>query len=267
MRVARLLFRALTCLGPEIRTVRRRGIRWRLDLSDGIDLSIYLTGTFGLGVLRTIRKIVDDDCVLIDVGSNRGAVTIPLATRMCRGRIIALDPVREHCDRLMNDLSLNQNISCEVVVEQAFVAQSPETKLPDVIGAKWNLVDFDTSGNALCASPCPTDGAVTTSVDDVVARHGISRLSLIKIDVDGYELDVINGALKTLRDLGPPIVMEWSPTAMGIHGVSPADLAEVLECAGYQPSLIRWASARRISWEELLISKSRRTSRDLLLTK
>jgi hypothetical protein len=60
-------------------TVRRRGLRWRLDLSEGIDFSIYLLGSFEQSTVVTLRKLVNSGDVVFDIGANIGAHTLGLA--------------------------------------------------------------------------------------------------------------------------------------------------------------------------------------------
>ena len=59
---------------------------------------------------------------------------------------------------------------------------------------------------------------VAVSLDDLVKEQGWDRVDLIKIDVDGPELDVLLGASKTLRQHRPRVVMEFSPYTLSCNG-------------------------------------------------
>jgi hypothetical protein len=71
------------------------------------------------------------------------------------------------------------------------------------------------------------------TLDRVVARECIDRLNVIKIDVDGHELPVLQGGLAVLTKFRPILVMEMSPYVHAEqHNSFPALLA-LLRDAGY----------------------------------
>jgi hypothetical protein len=59
--------------------VTRSGIRWYLDLKEGIDFSIYILGGFEPSTLRLYNKLVKSGDVVLDIGANIGSHTLPLA--------------------------------------------------------------------------------------------------------------------------------------------------------------------------------------------
>jgi hypothetical protein len=67
-----------------------------------------------------------------------------------------------------------------------------------------------------------------------MAREGLGRLDLIKLDVDGFEARVLEGGLGTLGRCQPVIVMELAPYVHAEAGGSFADLVGLLRTAGYE---------------------------------
>ena len=59
--------------------VRRRGVRWQLDLREGIDLSIYLLRAFEPSTLKAFERLVKPGMTVLDIGANIGAHTLHLA--------------------------------------------------------------------------------------------------------------------------------------------------------------------------------------------
>jgi hypothetical protein len=90
-----------------------------------------------------------------------------------------------------------------------------------------NMVGNDGS---FAVKPDATDGVRVSSVrlDDLVAKLSIDRVSVIKIDVEGSEPAVLEGANETLRRFAPTLIMEINPTTLASHGHSLQDLFRFL---------------------------------------
>ena len=96
---------------PSEVTTRRGGVRWRLDLTEGIDLSIYLLGAFEPATVKLYRRLVKPGDVVLDIGANIGAHVLPLAVLVGdAGRVIAFEPTRYACRKLQANLALNPRL-------------------------------------------------------------------------------------------------------------------------------------------------------------
>jgi hypothetical protein len=63
---------------------RRGGLTWDLDLDEGIDLCIYLLGSYEASVRRNYEDLIKPGAVILDVGANVGAHTLHFARRADR---------------------------------------------------------------------------------------------------------------------------------------------------------------------------------------
>ena len=87
MVVARVLGRVVRVIrglgGPFSSEVacRRRGVRWSLDLDEGVQLAIYLS-VYERSTGRALVRLAPADAVVIDIGANIGAQALPLARRL-----------------------------------------------------------------------------------------------------------------------------------------------------------------------------------------
>ncbi len=195
-----------------ITRVSRRGLRWLLDLKEGIDLAIYL-GVYEPETIKALEKIVSPGDVILDIGANIGAITLPLAKFTGdTGLVIAFEPTEWAFNKLQRNLSLNPNISKRVRSEQIMLLEA-STKLPSSVYSSWSLTDDEDEmlhpqhkGKLMT-----TDGARGISLDEYFEINPIDKVDLIKLDVDGYELVVLKGARKTLERYRPKIVMEMAP--------------------------------------------------------
>jgi FkbM family methyltransferase len=192
--------------------VRRGGIRWCLDLSEGIDFSIYLLGAFERSTAKTLEKLVKLGNVVLDIGANVGAHTLRLARSVGpNGRVFAFEPADFAFAKLQRNLDLNPELQARTSAHQLFLTAAPGAHSQNEIYASWPLetnssVHPKHRGRLVAASKASTD-----ALDHFVAREKIERLDLIKIDVDGQELPVLQGGIVVLTKFRPILVMEMSP--------------------------------------------------------
>ena len=78
--IARILYKGLP---PRYRKQKQRitrgGIRYEADLSEGIDLSLFLFGGFQKHVTHSRFVEIPEDAVILDVGANIGVMTLQFA--------------------------------------------------------------------------------------------------------------------------------------------------------------------------------------------
>ena len=205
----------------------RGGLRWRVDLCEGIDLAIYL-GTFETDSISVIRRLLSPGAVALDIGANIGAHTLPMARSVGpNGKVYAFEPTQFAFRKLEKNIELNAHLKTRVVLEQMMLGDSA-TRLPDQIYSSWPLIHGSGAHERHGGRLMYTMGAQTCSVDQYVREAGIRRLDLIKIDVDGYECAVLRGAHSTLTSLRPPIVMEFVPYLLQEAEASVEELCEIL---------------------------------------
>ncbi len=83
-------------------------------------------------------------------------------------------------------------------------------------------------------SDCVATTCQTTSLDAWIDRAGVGRVSLLKIDVEGHELEVFRGAAHLLgSELAPLVAFEVSPANLRDRGLRPGDVFGRLRGLGY----------------------------------
>lgn len=217
VRIARMLYLVLrfvrTPFGGrnEVRT-KRRGVHWVLDLREGIDLTIYTLGAFEIDTLLALQKLVRPGDTVLDIGANIGAHTLHLARLVGdSGRVIAFEPTDFAINKLRTNLRANPSLEPRVVVHQGFLVADSAATLVPAIASSWP-VDGTVPDDLLMASRAMgSSGASAMSLDSVMAAAGEPDVRLIKMDVDGHELEVLEGARGLLRSRHPIIVMELAP--------------------------------------------------------
>ncbi|MGB2621440.1 MAG: FkbM family methyltransferase [Candidatus Acidiferrum sp.] len=215
-------------------TVRRRGLTWRLDLAEGIDFSIYLLGAFERSTVIALEKLVKPGDVVFDIGANIGAHTLGLARSVGpTGRVFAFEPTDFAFDKLKHNLALNPELQKRTYPRQVLLAASVAGEVPKEIFASWPLEKDDTVHPKHRGRLVATRNATVDTLDRVVEREDIERLNVIKIDVDGHELPVLEGGLGTLNRFRPLLLMEMSPYVHAEEHNSFVALVALLRDAGY----------------------------------
>jgi FkbM family methyltransferase len=197
---------------PTTIKVKRGGIMWLLDLEEGIDFSIYLLGGFEPKTLALYRRLIHPGDNVLDIGANVGSHTLPLADIVSQtGQVIAFEPTSWAMAKLRSNLELNPDLALRVVPVQAMLVASGEDTLDAEIFSSWPLEQAADLHEIHKGRLKSTAGAVAVPLDSWVATSNLSRIDFIKIDVDGHEPSVFQGARETLARYRPTILLEMAP--------------------------------------------------------
>jgi FkbM family methyltransferase len=152
--------------------------------------------------------------VVIDVGANLGEWTVPLARKVGpTGRVLAIEPAPRSAAALESTLAANALRHAEIV-RWAIGGYDGVTQfaVPIVTSARTD------TGTARIAPACAGHDALQIplrSLDSLAAEYDLARLDLIKIDVEGHERRVLDGAAAILDRHRPVLVIETGHEADG----------------------------------------------------
>lgn len=219
--------------------VTRGGVTYDLDLAQGIDFAIYLCNIFERGTRQALSDLVAPSATVLDIGANVGAHTLHLAQCVgLEGRVLAFEPTEFAYGKLTRNLELNPSLRSRVTSYHCFLAAKDEASIPAAIYSSWPLEgqsspteDFHAKhlGQAM-----PTKTAQARSIDSILAELGNPRVQLVKLDVDGFETEVLRGAKALMQDSQPIFVMELAPYVLEERGTSLTELLEIVEPHGYR---------------------------------
>jgi FkbM family methyltransferase len=184
----------------------------------GLSCHLMLDGFWEMWLTLFFASILKPGMTVIDVGANMGYYTVLFGDMVGPGgRVEAIEPVPATAELLRKSVELNglapftrvrQAAAAERGGERVYVhVPAGEPKNAHLVGEDW--------GGAL-----PVE---TISIDALA--QDMERLDLIKIDVEGSEEAVINGALEAFRRFSPKVLLEFNCRRYA----SPAAFLDLLE--------------------------------------
>ena len=211
-----------------LKTFRRRELSQRetVKLSWGLPLtvnaqeligkSIAIFGVFDLPVVETLWRLTEKDDLALDIGANVGLMSSVLAKRA--QRVVAFEPLPMLCERLRETVR-----AWEAVGEKVTVHEMAVSDVSGVAGFGYTELFYMNEGLAHLSD----NGQMkvrTTRLDDLFDSH----IGVMKVDVEGFELNVLRGAPQLLESrLIRDIVFEE-------HGMLPTPVTGLLESYGYR---------------------------------
>ena len=136
----------------------------------------------------------------LDIGANIGYVSAYLAMRNDVDRIFSFEPNHE----TFKVLELNAYYYKKIVPNQMIVSQSSGVgfHLPSPTNSSHSR-----TGTSQENSNIKKDSVFMISIDDFVEKHGL-EIHFMKIDVEGHEIEVLEGARKTVGSHAPLVLLE-----------------------------------------------------------
>jgi FkbM family methyltransferase len=213
----------------------RDGLHYDLDLSQAIDLTIFLLGRFEPPTVAAFRRYVKPGATVIDIGANIGAHTLQLARLVGpQGRVLSFEPTGFAFAKLRRNLQLNPQIAGRVTALQCFLTAEGDKTLPQSIYSSWSLKRSADAHDKHLGLPMATTGARSATLDRALSDHGVEKVDLVKLDVDGFECDVLAGARDMIRRDRPTFVMEIMPYGLVEQGANLKQLLDYLIPIGYR---------------------------------
>ncbi|MCF7787343.1 MAG: FkbM family methyltransferase [Prosthecobacter sp.] len=208
--IAKCIYRALRLVGfSQHRIITRNGVRFDADLAEGIDLSLFLFGSFQKWVIDDSLLPRKSDFCAIDIGANIGAICLPLAARNADSRIIAVEPTDHAYQRLQRNLELNPTLQPRIKTVQAFMGDGSQTVPSMIAYPSWRLDNPAGAQHEVHMGQAHEVSCPMLSIDSLVQQEGLNHLDFIKIDTDGHELDILKGGTQTIERWRPIIVFEF----------------------------------------------------------
>jgi len=176
-----------------------------LDPVDLVQRTIRITGKWEQSQADWLKNALTPGQTYVDVGANVGYFALLAARRVgTRGTVLAIEPSAATAEQLVVNAERND---LPIRVERCACTSEGASGIELFLSA-------DSGQTSLAAGAAGSDRfemVRAKTLDDIVEAHGLTRLDVLKIDVEGAEYQVLSGARRTLSRFHPRVMIELEP--------------------------------------------------------
>lgn len=218
-------------------------VSFRLKPTGAVAADKWTKRSFEFQELRFILDMLEPGMTFFDLGANVGLFSIPAAKKVGGGLVYAFEPCSWTYELLRKNVSLN---SIENV-------RTYRLALGDYTGeAVMHLYNRGRDGHNTIGKPInmidKVIGQETVAVmtlDDFIESNGISRIDVMKVDIEGCELLMFRGAQELLaREDAPAILYEGYSWNTMMFNYQPVEIMRLLEDCGYELFILNTDSGK-----------------------
>jgi len=182
----------------------RHGPMWGFRGDRYVSRSLELYGEFSGLEQRLFEQIVKPGMNVVEVGANIGAHTVPLARLCAPGLLYAFEPQQRVFQLLCANLAAN-DIKNVVATPDAVAEAAGWARLPNLrYDRDLNYGGVEVLPDAQSPGDMPTVRVRVTALDDME----LAACHFLKVDVEGFEAQVLRGARRTIERCRPVLYVE-----------------------------------------------------------
>jgi FkbM family methyltransferase len=171
-----------------------------------------------------LALVLRTDSNAIDVGANEGAVLDSIVRLAPNGRHLAYEPLPDLCERLSSRFP-TVDVRCAALSDVAETTEFSYVLDAPAYSGLRQRADLPAGVDRVQRIPVRTE-----RLDDALADGYVP--TLIKIDVEGAELQVLRGAVDTLERHRPFVLFEHGSGGADLYGTRPQDVYDLLDGVG-----------------------------------
>ena len=224
-------------------------IKFRCLLGNDTSKQLYVGGCIDPNEFALLDELLEPGMTFIDVGANEGLYSLFASRKVGEiGTVWAFEPSPRECGRLRANLELNDLENVEVFA-MALGAEEGDAEL--------SVAGFGHEGHNTLSSfvydiELLEKAPVTLRrLDEVADQKSLRRVDVIKIDVEGAEVQVLQGASSVLTEMHPIIIVEAHDDALRTQGSSVDEMVSILRSSGYTIEGFDTQTGRLAQIEEL----------------
>lgn len=210
----------------------QRDVKMRLYFDSELSRLIYCRD-FEVNEIKFVNNFLKPGDIFVDIGANIGLFSLIAAHRVGNsGKVYAFEPTDKPYQRLSENVRLNNfnNVIHHRVALSDQVGQFPFFEIQDGFDG-WNSFARPREGRVFTQNVVQCD-----TWDNFASRNNVmGKVSMMKIDVEGWEARLLLGGSETLSRMDAPVLqVEFSSEMAKAAGSSCREIYHVLETLGYE---------------------------------
>ncbi len=205
-------------------------------VEEPIALALFANGVYEPDTLAAILRRLPRDGVYLDVGANIGAIALPVARQRSDVRVICIEADPGIAKVLRRNVAENRLSNITILERLAGPCSKDEVQFYSAPVDKFGMGSV---GPQFSIRPIFLK---QVALDEYLDGIGIDRVDVIKIDVEGAELGVLQGISRRLTgSSSPTLIFEFSDWAeQRIEGQVPGAAQAYLRSLGYHTYQLGW---------------------------
>lgn len=209
------------------------GLRFNHHLSSDMSQCTYVDERYEPNEMYAMSQLIGPGTCVVDVGANEGVFTL-MAAKLAGpgGAVHSFEPSARDRERLLANVSAN-GLS-NVTVHPEALGRAAGKAVLEVSAAE--RPGHNTIGGFAYSDTAPAYSLEVdvTTLDSIAEVARLTRIDLLKIDVEGSETAVLQGAASSLRRFRPIVFAEAQDASLRQQGSSVAELLELLRSFDYE---------------------------------
>lgn len=210
------------------------GQYFKVNVSDWVDFRCFVTGSYDIEepyekVLIDLSKS-NNVSNFFDIGANHGYYTVKIGQLLKNCSVYSFEPFSGNRVRLEENINLNNLYNC-TILDYALADKIEDRKIfysGDKNSGSSSLIPMFDNNNVYEDINC-------TTFDQFVSTLSINEndINMFKIDVEGFELNVLRGMNKFLKEHQCIVFVEHNTTTLNANNVCVKDIVSFMENNGY----------------------------------
>ncbi len=224
-----------------LKTIHGVALHINPAIDNGVELSLFRTGTYEKGILDYIQKHFKGEGTFIDVGANIGLISLFTADQFPKAMVHAFEAHPETSQILDENCLLNKVTNIEIH-EFALGNEEKQVELYD----NWDV----NRGGASIVVKSDSSNAYSVQMKRLDGLN-VGKPEMIKIDVEGFELEVLKGAQELIKQNLPVLILEISDWRKNAHDSSSEIVEYVKKLGPYKVFKLSGGKERRSKLQEV----------------
>jgi FkbM family methyltransferase len=194
-----------------------------------IEWTILSTGTYEDETNKLIKISLNPGDVAMDVGGNIGLQSIRMSKSVGEhGKVFAFEPLTHLQEKLSRNIKLNKADNVKLL---PYALSNKESEADFQISkGNWNQGTFNISSNQ---PGTEVQHVIIKVADELPDIKALNRLDLVKIDVEGFEYQVLLGLKQTISKHKPRIIFEYDKNYWEANTQNFSECFDFLSALGY----------------------------------